>query len=81
MAKLEENKKVTKDDYYQSMLDLMVQDMISKQRRRAKRRKEIVQLKKTLENVEEKATFLKEASKSYHDYIDACLNQLTNKKS
>jgi hypothetical protein len=80
MAKLEEVNLVTKTDFYQSMLDMMVQDMINKQRRQQKRRQEIQQLKKTMENLNEKSSFLSEAAKSYHDYIDSCMSQLTNKK-
>lgn len=80
MAKLETMEKVSKADKYQSMLDSIVEDMLNKQKSRANRRREIQQLTKTAANLEEKSKFLDESTKSYHDYIEACMAQLTNKK-
>ena len=80
MAKLEGLKLASKADNYQSMLDSIVEDMLNKQRLRAKRHRELLSLRQTMINLREKSTYLEESSKSYHDYIDACLAQLTNKK-
>jgi Ras GTPase-activating-like protein IQGAP2/3 len=80
MAKLEEWDLVSKKDHYQSMIDQIVEDMLTKQRRKAQIHRELLSLKKTFINLEEKAQFLDESSKSYNDYIDACMTQLSNKK-
>jgi chromosome segregation ATPase len=80
MAKLEKMEKVSKADKYQSMLDSIVEDMLNKQRRRQQRRREIQQLRKTMQTLDEKAGFLSESMKSYHDYIESCMAQLNKKK-
>lgn len=59
---------------------LVIQDMLTKSRRRSRRRKELISLRNTLKNLEEKAAYLEEQKKSYHDYISACMAQLGNKK-
>ncbi|KAJ3303693.1 hypothetical protein HDV03_003566 [Kappamyces sp. JEL0829] len=80
MAKLEEFEVVSKKDHYQSMLDKIVEDMLTKQRRRTYIHRELLSLRKTMFNLEEKSTYLADSAKSYHDYIDACMAQLSNKK-
>lgn len=80
MAKLEEFGAASKTDSYQSMLDNIVQDMLNKQRFRAQRRRELLSLRQTMINLKEKSTYLQESTTSYHDYIDACMAQLVNKK-
>ncbi|KAI8924263.1 hypothetical protein BC831DRAFT_501250 [Entophlyctis helioformis] len=80
MAQIEAAGQATKADGYQSMLNVLVEDLLNKQRRRAQRRREFQSLQTTLVNLEEKAKFMEEQKKSYHDYIDACMAQLTNKK-
>lgn len=76
MAKLEEYELVTKADKYQSMLDKIVEDMLTKHRRRTQIHRELLSLRKTMSNLKEKATFLQEATESYHNYIDSCMAQL-----
>lgn len=80
MTKLEGPGIVSKKDHYQSMLDSIVEDMLTKQRRRAIRLRELQSLRKTMANLTEKSQFLDESSKSYHDYIEACMAQLATKK-
>ncbi|KAL2916115.1 iqgap-related protein [Polyrhizophydium stewartii] len=80
MAKIEAAGQATKTDGYQSMLNSIVEDMLNKQRRRAQRRREFQSLQATLANLDEKAKFLAEQNKSYHDYIDACMSHLSTKK-
>lgn len=79
MAKLEKIGVVTIKDEYQSMLDSIVEDMLTKQRRRQARKRELTTLMSTLDNLSEKSEFLNEQKKSYHDYIDACMQQLQSK--
>ncbi|KAJ3254482.1 hypothetical protein HK103_007118 [Boothiomyces macroporosus] len=80
MSQLEQHGTVSKKDHYQSMLDSIVEDMLTKQRRRDFRKKEFASLRKTLNSLQEKSKFLDDSLKSYHDYIDSCMAQLTNKK-
>ncbi|KAH9263879.1 hypothetical protein BASA83_012698 [Batrachochytrium salamandrivorans] len=80
MAKIEAAGQAFKADGYQKMLNSIVEDMLNKQRQRAQRRREFQSLQATLINLDEKAEFLADQNKSYHDYIDACMTQLSNKK-
>ncbi|TPX69027.1 hypothetical protein SpCBS45565_g02717 [Spizellomyces sp. 'palustris'] len=80
MAKLEAEGQVTKSNQYQDMLNSIAKDMLTKSRRRSRRRKELLSLRNTLKNLEEKAVYLEDQKKSYHDYISACMSQLGNKK-
>ncbi|KAJ3112166.1 hypothetical protein HDU96_004867 [Phlyctochytrium bullatum] len=81
MAKLESQGLVSKSNGYQDMLNAIAKDMMSKHRRKTQRTRELESLKKTLKFLEEKASFLEEQKKSYHDYVSACMAQLGNKKS
>ncbi|KAJ3189250.1 hypothetical protein HDU85_002875 [Gaertneriomyces sp. JEL0708] len=80
MAKLEEEGQLTKANKYQDMLNAIAKDMLTKSRRRSRRRKELESLRNTLKNLNEKSRYLEDQKKSYHDYIDACMSQLQNKK-
>ena len=76
MARLEEYELANKNDKYQSMLDRLVEDMVTKNRRKSQIHREILSLRKTMANLKEKAKFLQEATQSYHDYVDSCMAQL-----
>ncbi|EGF77572.1 hypothetical protein BATDEDRAFT_91373 [Batrachochytrium dendrobatidis JAM81] len=80
MAQIEMAGQAQKADGYQTMLNSIVADMLNKQRQRAQRRREAQSLQTTLTNLDEKSKFLADQNKSYHDYIDACMSQLSNKK-
>lgn len=80
LAILEEGGVVKKANNYQDMLNSIAKDMLNKHRRRSQRGREIQTLKNTLAVLDEKAKFLDDQIKSYHDYINACIAQLGNKK-
>ncbi|KAI8585597.1 hypothetical protein BDZ88DRAFT_502223 [Geranomyces variabilis] len=80
MAQLEADGEVSKRNKYQDMLNAIAKDMLTKSRRRARRRKELISLRNTLKNLQDKSLYLEEQKKSYHDYISACMAQLGNKK-
>ncbi|KAI8817418.1 uncharacterized protein EV422DRAFT_224332 [Fimicolochytrium jonesii] len=80
MAKLEAEGAISKGNRYQDMLNSLAKDMLTKSRRRSRRRKELASLQSTLEKLEQKAAFLEEQKTSYHNYIEACMAQLGNKK-
>jgi hypothetical protein len=71
---------VKKSNQYQDMLNSIAKDMLNKHRRRSQRTREIQVMISTLANLDEKAKFLLDQITSYHDYIDACISQLGNKK-
>jgi hypothetical protein len=77
---LEEGGIVKRANQYQDMLNSIAKDMLNKHRRRSQRTREIQVLTSTLGNLDEKAKFLFDQITSYHDYIDACISQLGNKK-
>ncbi|KAJ3024219.1 hypothetical protein HKX48_004492 [Thoreauomyces humboldtii] len=80
MAKLEAEGEVSKSNKYQTMLNSIAKDMLTKSRRRSRRRKELASLRNTLKNLEDKSAYLEEQKQSYLDYISVCMAQLGNKK-
>lgn len=80
MDKLEKEGIVSQKDGYQSMLNELAKDILTKHRRRERRQKELATLQQTLENLKVKQEFLSEQKTSYHDYINACMSQLGTKK-
>ncbi|KAJ3121772.1 hypothetical protein HK098_003406 [Nowakowskiella sp. JEL0407] len=81
MDALEAEGLVSKKNSYQDMINSIATDMINKHKRRNQRRRELLSLRNTLKNLEEKSGYLNDQKKSYHDYINSCMSQLTNKKS
>ncbi|KAI8914600.1 hypothetical protein EDD86DRAFT_186564 [Gorgonomyces haynaldii] len=79
MAHLESLGLVSQKDEYQTMLDSIAEDMLTKQRRRAQRKREFQVLKNTMKNLQDKAQYLDEQKQSYNNYIEACMGQLQNK--
>ncbi|CAI2167555.1 2722_t:CDS:10 [Funneliformis geosporum] len=80
ILKLENEKKVTKQNNYQDFLNSIAVDIRNKHRRRVQRQKELRQLRQTLVNLDEKRTHLDEQIKTYNDHIDVCMQQLSTKK-
>ncbi|KAI9140363.1 hypothetical protein BKA69DRAFT_1080627 [Paraphysoderma sedebokerense] len=81
MSKLEAMGKVNKANYYQDMLNSIAKDIRDKHRRRQQRRSDLNQIKHTLKHLQEKAGYLDEQTKSFNEYINACIANLTNNKS
>jgi Ras GTPase-activating-like protein IQGAP2/3 len=77
MAKLEQGGLVSRKDRYQSMLSSIAQDMRNKHRRRQVMEGEKLSLDGTLQTLLAKKAFLLEQEKSYSDYINSCIQQLT----
>ncbi|KAJ3070350.1 hypothetical protein HDU98_006615 [Podochytrium sp. JEL0797] len=75
MSKLEDAGVVSKKNGYQDMMNLIAHDMLNRQKRKTQRKMEALALRKTLQNLHEKATYLAEQKKSYHDYINSCMAQ------
>lgn len=80
MARLEKLGVCTVTDEYQSMLDSIVDDMLSKQKRRAARSRELKIILRTVQGLENKTQYLNDQKKSYHDYIDGCMLSFQSKQ-
>ncbi|CAB4438667.1 unnamed protein product [Rhizophagus irregularis] len=80
ILKLESEKKVTRQNNYQDILNSIAVDIRNKHRRRVQRQKELKQLRQTLLNLDEKRAHLDEQIKTYNDHIDVCMQQLSTKK-
>ncbi|KAF9110510.1 hypothetical protein BGX27_006237 [Mortierella sp. AM989] len=80
ILQLESTGKVTRKNGYQDMINAIAVDIRTKHRRRIQRATELGQIKQTLSNLNEKKHFLESQIKSYHDYVESCMNNITTKK-
>ncbi|KAJ3341716.1 hypothetical protein HDU93_004350 [Gonapodya sp. JEL0774] len=80
ILKLADEGRCSAEDNYQALLNDIAKDILNKHRRRAQRKQEITRAKETLAILEAKGDFLSEQIKSFQDYINACMKQLSNKK-
>ncbi|KAI8349251.1 hypothetical protein B0O80DRAFT_501353 [Mortierella sp. GBAus27b] len=80
VLQLESTGKVTRKNGYQDMINAIAVDIRTKHRRRIQRANELGQVKQTLSNLNEKRHYLESQIKSYHDYVESCMNNITTKK-
>lgn len=80
VLQLESVGKVTRQNGYQDMINAIALDIRTKHRRRIQRAQELGQVKQTLSNLNEKKHYLESQIKSYHDYVESCMNNITTKK-
>ncbi|CAG8564365.1 5605_t:CDS:10 [Paraglomus occultum] len=80
ILKLEAENKLWRSNNYQDLLNSIAVDIRNKHRRRIQRQKELRQVKLSLVHLDEKRAYLDEQIKSYNDYIDACLQNMSSKK-
>jgi len=80
VLKLEEENKLWRNNNYQDLLNSIAVDIRNKHRRRVQRQKELRQIKLSLVHLDEKRAYLDEQTRSYNDYIDACLQNMSSKK-
>ncbi|KAG0317640.1 hypothetical protein BGZ99_006182 [Dissophora globulifera] len=80
ILQLESTGKVTRKNGYQDMINAIALDIRTKHRRRIVRASELNRVKQTLSNLNEKKSFLENQIKSYHDYVESCMNNITTKK-
>ncbi|KAF9365937.1 hypothetical protein BGX34_007437 [Mortierella sp. NVP85] len=80
ILQLESTGKVTRKNGYQDMINAIALDIRTKHRRRIQRAQELSQVKQTLSNLNEKRHYLESQIKSYHDYVESCMNNITTKK-
>ncbi|KAI7832446.1 hypothetical protein BC939DRAFT_435523 [Gamsiella multidivaricata] len=80
ILQLESTGKVTRKNGYQDMISAIAVDIRTKHRRRIQRAAELNRVKQTLSNLNEKKLYLENQIKSYHDYVESCMTNITTKK-
>ncbi|KAI0178532.1 hypothetical protein GGR52DRAFT_260406 [Hypoxylon sp. FL1284] len=77
---LEHMGRITKNNYYQDVLNAIALDIRTKSRRRIQRQRELEGVRLTLTNLHEKAKYLEQQRKSYDDYIEQAMATLQKNK-
>lgn len=80
VMRLDQMGRISKQNYYQDVLNAIAVDIRSKSRRRVQRQRELEGVRLTLGNLHEKAKYLEQQRKSYDDYIESAMATLQNKK-
>ncbi|KAI5458058.1 hypothetical protein BGZ63DRAFT_427348 [Mariannaea sp. PMI_226] len=80
IMRLEKMGRISKQNYYQDVLNAIALDIRTKSRRRVQRQRELDGVRLTLSNLHEKAKYLEQQRKSYDDYIEQAMKTLQNKK-
>ncbi|KAL0474317.1 ras GTPase [Neurospora intermedia] len=80
ILRLEQMGRISKQNYYQDILNAIALDIRTKSRRRVQRQRELEGVRQTLGNLHEKAKYLEQQRKSYDDYIEQAMATLQNKK-
>lgn len=80
IMRLEQMGRISKQNYYQDVLNAIASDIRTKSRRRVQRQKELEGVRLTLGNLHDKAKYLEQQRKSYDDYIEQAMVTLQNKK-
>ncbi|KAK4162172.1 hypothetical protein QBC43DRAFT_267262 [Cladorrhinum sp. PSN259] len=80
IMRLEQIGRISRQNYYQDILNAIALDIRTKSRRRVQRQRELEGVRLTLSNLHEKATYLEQQRKSYDDYIEQAMATLQNKK-
>ncbi|TQS32070.1 hypothetical protein Golomagni_07626 [Golovinomyces magnicellulatus] len=80
IMRLEQMGRISKQNYYQDVLNAIASDIRTKSRRRVQRQRELEGVKLTLGNLSEKSSYLEQQRKSYDDYIEQAMLTLQNKK-
>ena len=80
VIRLEQLGMISKQNFYQDVLNAIAVDIRSKSRRRVQRQRELEGVRLTLGNLHEKAKYLEQQRRSYDDYIEQAMATLQNKK-
>lgn len=80
VMRLEQLGRISKQNYYQDVLNAIALDIRTKSRRRVQRQRELEGVRMTLSNLHQKAKYLEQQRKSYDDYIEHAMATLQNKK-
>ncbi|GAO17200.1 hypothetical protein UVI_02057580 [Ustilaginoidea virens] len=80
IMRLEQMGRISKQNYYQDVLNAIASDIRTKSRRRVQRQRELEGVRLTLGNLYDKAKYLEQQRKTYDDYIEQAMVTLQNKK-
>ncbi|KAI0021129.1 hypothetical protein F4780DRAFT_300942 [Xylariomycetidae sp. FL0641] len=80
IMRLEQMGRVSKQNFYQDVLNAIALDIRTKSRRRVQRQRELDTVRSTLANLNQKFEYLEQQKKSYDDYIAQAMLTLQNKK-
>ncbi|KAK7983479.1 hypothetical protein PG989_010881 [Apiospora arundinis] len=80
IMRLEQLGRISKQNYYQDVLNAIALDIRTKSRRRIQRQRELEGVRLTLGNLHEKAKYLEQQRKSYDDYIEQAMSTLQKHK-
>ncbi|KAK8075272.1 GTPase-activator protein for Ras-like GTPase [Apiospora hydei] len=80
IMRLEQLGRISKQNYYQDVLNAIALDIRTKSRRRIQRQRELEGVRLTLGNLHEKAKYLEQQRKSYDDYIEQAMATLQKHK-
>ncbi len=80
VMRLEQLGRISKQNFYQDILNAIAVDIRTKSRRRIQRQRELDGVRQTLTNLHEKATYLEQQRKSYDDYIEQAMLTLQKNK-
>ena len=76
IMRLEHMGRISKQNYYQDVLNAIALDIRTKSRRRVQRQRELDGVRLTLGNLHQKAAYLEQQRKSYDDYIEQAMATL-----
>jgi Ras GTPase-activating-like protein IQGAP2/3 len=76
IMRLEKMGRISKQNYYQDILNAIALDIRTKSRRRVQRQRELEGVRLTLGNLHQKAKYLEQQRKSYDDYIEQAMGTL-----
>ncbi|OWP04822.1 ras GTPase activating protein [Marssonina coronariae] len=79
IMRLEQWGRISRQNYYQDILNAIALDIRTKSRRRVQRQRELEGVKLTLANLNEKAEWLESQRKSYDNYIEQAMMTLQKK--
>ena len=80
ILRLEQHGRLTRQNYYQDLLNAIAVDIRTKHRRRVQRQRELEGVKLTLARLNDQAGYLEGQLKTYNDYIEQAMVTLQNKK-
>ncbi|SAM08885.1 hypothetical protein [Absidia glauca] len=72
--------RITPDDNYQGLLNMIAEDITGKNTRRQTREREITKLKTTLGHLLTKKTYLSDQRQSYEDYLKVSMDVMAKKR-
>ncbi|KAH8196280.1 hypothetical protein TruAng_009561 [Truncatella angustata] len=80
IMRLEHMGRISKQNYYQDILNAIALDIRTKSRRRVQRQRELEGVRMTLSNLHQKAAYLEQQRGSYDDYIEQAMATLQKSK-